>query len=55
MNVCPDTLNRGLCDTPLGHSNLMFCFTSTPTLYFAKVIYKCKLVGAVSKDRMRTY
>ena len=33
----------------------MFCFTSMPTLYFAKMIYKCKLVGVVSKERMRTY
>ena len=38
----------------LGHSNLMFCFMSTPTLYFAKMIYKCKLVGVVSKERMCT-
>ena len=33
----------------------MFCFTSTPTPYFAQMIYKCKLVGVVSKERMRTY
>ena len=33
----------------------MFCFTSTLTLYFAKMISKCKLVGVVSKERMRTY
>ena len=33
----------------------MFCFMSTPTLYSAKMIYKCKLVGVVSKERMRTY
>ena len=38
----------------LGHSNLMFYFTSTPTLYFAKMIYECKLVGVVNKERMRT-
>ena len=28
-----------------GHTNLMFCFTSTPTQYFANLIHKCKLVG----------
>ena len=31
----------------LGHSNLMFYFTSTPTQDFANLIYKCKLVGMV--------
>ena len=31
---------------PLGHTNLMFCFTSKPTVqHFAILIYKCKLVG----------
>ena len=30
------------------------CFTGALTLYFAKMIYKCKLVGVVSKERMRT-
>ena len=34
---------------------MMFCFTRTPTLYFAKMIYKGKLVGVVSKEHMRTY
>ena len=47
--------NRSGDGSSLGHTNLMFCFTSTPTLYFAKMTYKCKLVGVVSKERMRTY
>ena len=29
----------------LGHTNLMFCFTGTATHYFAKMIYKRKLVS----------
>ena len=31
----------------LGHTNLMFCFTSMATRYFATLIYKCKFVGVV--------
>lgn len=31
----------------LGHTNLMFCFTSTAGHFSGKVIYKCKLVGVV--------
>ena len=30
---------------PLGHTNLMFCFTSKPTQHFATLSYKYKLVG----------
>ena len=29
----------------LGHTNLIFCFTSKLTQHFATLIYKCKLVG----------
>ena len=31
----------------LGHSNLMYYFTSTATQYFANLIYKCKFVDVV--------
>ena len=31
----------------LGHTNLMFCFTSTATRYFAILIHKYKFVGVV--------
>ena len=40
-----DDLYQETLNVILGHTNLMFGFTSTATHYFAKMIYKCKLVG----------
>ena len=46
ISVCARTF---YVHTLLGHSNLMYCFTSTATQYFANLIHKCKFVGVVLK------
>ena len=45
---CPGDIIHFDTVIPLGHTNLMFCFTSTATqYYFAILIHKCKFVGVV--------